>query len=100
MPAPLPLLTRRIGVVADTHVGEFLDALPDGVLEALEGCDLILHAGDLSVPGVLDPTANTPRSVGVNPNGTRPCPAISMSPLSSRVTESGTANDASRWTSG
>ncbi|MGD9570952.1 MAG: metallophosphoesterase family protein [Thermoleophilia bacterium] len=46
--------TTRIGVVADTHVGEFLDALPDGVLEALEGCDLILHAGDLSVPAVLD----------------------------------------------
>jgi uncharacterized protein len=46
--------TRRIGVVADSHVGEFLDALPEGVLEALEGCDLVLHAGDLSVPSVLD----------------------------------------------
>ena len=41
-------------MVADTHVGEFLDALPVAVLEALEGCDLILHAGDLSVPAVLD----------------------------------------------
>jgi uncharacterized protein len=46
--------TRRIGVVADSHVGEYLDALPAGVLEALEGCDLVLHAGDLSVPAVLD----------------------------------------------
>jgi putative phosphoesterase len=27
--------------------------LPDAVLEALAGCDLILHAGDLSVPSVL-----------------------------------------------
>jgi putative phosphoesterase len=44
----------RIGVVADTHVGEFLDALPPAVLTALEGCDLVLHAGDLSVPAVLD----------------------------------------------
>lgn len=41
-------------MVADSHVGEFLDALPPAVLEALEGCDLILHAGDLSVPSVLD----------------------------------------------
>jgi uncharacterized protein len=49
--------TRRIGVVADTHVGEYLDALPAGVLEALEGCDLVLHAGDLSVPSVLDDLA-------------------------------------------
>ena len=39
--------------MADTHVGEFLDELPESVLEALEGCDLILHAGDLSVPSVL-----------------------------------------------
>jgi uncharacterized protein len=45
---------RRIGVVADTHVGEYLDALPAGTLEALEGCDLVLHAGDLSVPSVLE----------------------------------------------
>jgi putative phosphoesterase len=43
----------RIGVVADTHVGEYLDALPESVLEALDGCDLVLHAGDLSVPAVL-----------------------------------------------
>ncbi len=43
-----------MGVVADSHVGEFIDALPAGTLEALAGCDLILHAGDLSVPSVLD----------------------------------------------
>lgn len=40
--------------MADTHVGEFLEALPGSVLEALEGCDLVLHAGDLSVPAVLE----------------------------------------------
>jgi uncharacterized protein len=44
----------RIGLVADSHVGEYLDALPAGVLEALDGCDLVLHAGDLTVPSVLD----------------------------------------------
>lgn len=49
--------TTRVGVVADSHVGEYLDALPAVVLEALEGCDLILHAGDLSVPSVLDELA-------------------------------------------
>lgn len=43
-----------IGVVADTHVGEFLTRIPEAALDALEGCDLILHAGDLSVPAVLD----------------------------------------------
>ncbi len=50
-------MTVRIGVVADSHVGEYLPALPEGALEALDGCDLILHAGDLSVPSVLDDLA-------------------------------------------
>ncbi len=42
-----------IGVVADTHVGEFLDELPQWVLDALAGSDLILHAGDLSDGSVI-----------------------------------------------
>lgn len=44
----------RIGVVADTHVGEFLAELPPAVEAALAGCDLILHAGDLSGAGVIE----------------------------------------------
>ncbi len=43
----------RIGVLADTHVGEFLGVLPQVVLDALEGSDLILHAGDLSDGSVI-----------------------------------------------
>jgi len=42
-----------IGVVADTHVGEYLDELPQWVLDALAGSDLILHAGDLSDGSVI-----------------------------------------------
>jgi hypothetical protein len=49
--------TVRVGVIADSHVGEYLDALPAWVTDALTGCDLILHAGDLSVPAVLDELA-------------------------------------------
>jgi len=48
---------RRIGLVADTHVGEFVEALPPGLAEALAGCDLLLHAGDLSRVRVLDDLA-------------------------------------------
>jgi len=43
----------RIGVVADTHVGEHLPRLPPEVLDLLDGVDLILHAGDISEPAVL-----------------------------------------------
>ncbi|HWH13758.1 MAG TPA: metallophosphoesterase family protein [Miltoncostaeaceae bacterium] len=48
---------RRVGLVADTHVGEFVDALPPRVCEVLQGCALILHAGDLSRVRVLDDLA-------------------------------------------
>ncbi|MDA3005548.1 MAG: metallophosphoesterase family protein [Actinomycetota bacterium] len=44
----------RIGVVADTHVGEVLPDLPPEVPQALAGCDLILHAGDITCMSVLD----------------------------------------------
>lgn len=51
--------------MADSHVGEFLDALPDAAMDALAGCDLILHAGDLSVPSVLDDLATLAPVVAV-----------------------------------
>ncbi|MDH3725671.1 MAG: metallophosphatase family protein [Thermoleophilia bacterium] len=47
-------MTTRIGVVADSHVGEFIERLPAGAAVALEGCDLILHAGDLCDLSVVD----------------------------------------------
>lgn len=40
-------------MVADTHVGETLPALPSAVLEALAASDLILHAGDITCMSVL-----------------------------------------------
>lgn len=39
----------RIGILSDTH-GWFHPGLP----EALDGCDLILHAGDVGDPDILD----------------------------------------------
>lgn len=42
-----------IGVIADTHVGEFLDHIPSAALDALAGSDLILHAGDLSDGSII-----------------------------------------------
>jgi putative phosphoesterase len=55
----------RIGVVADTHVGEYLDALPPALFDALAGCELILHAGDISRPWVLDELARIAPVVAV-----------------------------------
>jgi uncharacterized protein len=42
-------MTRRIGVISDTH-----GLLREEVLRKLQGCDLILHAGDVGSPSVLE----------------------------------------------
>jgi putative phosphoesterase len=44
-------------VLADTHVPRRAKALPDGLLPYLERADLILHAGDLMDPDLLDTLA-------------------------------------------
>jgi uncharacterized protein len=44
----------RIGVVADTHIPKRAKAIPQQVLAAFTGVDLILHAGDMVIPEVLD----------------------------------------------
>ncbi|HEX6348151.1 MAG TPA: metallophosphoesterase family protein [Candidatus Dormibacteraeota bacterium] len=44
----------RVGVIADTHFAEFLDELPEAVFERLNGCQLILHAGDVGRPEALE----------------------------------------------
>ena len=49
------IAARRIGLVADTHSGEPDGSdLPDAVLDALRGVDLILHLGDMGAVGALD----------------------------------------------
>jgi len=50
-------VTTRIGVIADTHCPEFLDRLPERVFTALQGVDLILHAGDITATSTLDALA-------------------------------------------
>ncbi len=44
----------KIGIISDTHSAGSGRDLPDPVLAALRGVDLILHCGDLECLGVLD----------------------------------------------
>jgi predicted phosphodiesterase len=50
-PSPMTI----VGLIADTHctLADGTD-LPDAATDALRGCDLIVHLGDLTSPGVLD----------------------------------------------
>ncbi len=58
-------MVARIGVVADTHVGEWVAELPDAVLDALAGVDVILHAGDITDLSVLERLATVAPVVAV-----------------------------------
>jgi putative phosphoesterase len=44
----------EIGLLSDTHVPHRMPVLPPAVFERLAGVDLILHAGDLDDPAILD----------------------------------------------
>jgi uncharacterized protein len=46
--------TIRIGVLADSHVPHRIPAMPPRVYDLLRGSDMILHAGDLETPVILD----------------------------------------------
>lgn len=43
-----------IGLISDTHIDYPSSGLPPQVKEAFKGVDLILHAGDIWIPRVLD----------------------------------------------
>ena len=51
-------VTKRVGVVADTHSPEFADQLPARLFESLRGVDLIIHAGDIDGKETLDALRN------------------------------------------
>ena len=48
----MPILT--VGLLSDTHIPHRLKRLPHTVLDTLAGVDLILHAGDVDEPAMLD----------------------------------------------
>jgi putative phosphoesterase len=47
-------VATKIGVISDTHSAGSGRDLPETILDALRGVDMILHCGDLECLGVLD----------------------------------------------
>jgi putative phosphoesterase len=47
--------TFTIGLLSDTHIPHRLKWMPDAVLDALTGVDLVMHAGDVDDPAALEP---------------------------------------------
>ncbi|MGC9517809.1 MAG: metallophosphoesterase [Methanomicrobiales archaeon] len=43
-----------IGIISDTHIPDRASKLPDAIYEVFAEVDMILHAGDLTSPQILD----------------------------------------------
>ena len=44
----------RIGVIADTHISDKSEHVPQVILDAFKQVDLIIHTGDIVSLGVID----------------------------------------------
>jgi putative phosphoesterase len=55
-----------LGVISDTHLLEA--SIPERVLEAFQGADLIVHAGDVVVMPVIDQLSTLAETVSVRGN--------------------------------
>jgi uncharacterized protein len=59
-------------ILADTHVPRFRPELPPELGSYLDACDIILHAGDVTDPGVLDRLVAHAPVLAVRGNGDGP----------------------------
>lgn len=55
----------RIGVISDTHIPSVADRLPERVFAEFRGVDMILHAGDIVAPSVLEALAKLSKVIAV-----------------------------------
>ena len=76
-------LPRRIGLISDTH-----GLLRDEAVEALRGSDLILHAGDVGKPEIIDALRAVAPVVAVRGNVDRGSWASSLPATAVAETES------------
>ena len=54
-------MTRKIGILSDTHLADSDRTFCDAVEQAFSGCDTIIHAGDITNLNVLN--AFSPREI-------------------------------------
>ena len=66
----------RIGVLADTHIPDRTNELPEEIFAHFQGVDLILHAGDVSEQAVLDRLGALAPVVAVHGNRDRRLPGL------------------------
>lgn len=78
----------RIGLISDTHIPVARKDLWPQVYQALRGVDLIMHAGDLMVPDVIDWLEEIAPVMAVQGNGDYTGWERSVAPTDPRLSES------------
>ena len=78
----------RIGLISDTHIPVAAPRLWPQVFEVFQGVDLIMHAGDLMVPEVIDWLEEVAPVMAVSGNGDYTGWQRSVPPEDPRLSES------------
>lgn len=78
----------RIGLISDTHIPVAAPKLWPEIFEAFRDVDMIMHAGDLMIPDVLDWLEEMAPVVAVGGNGDYTGWERSVPPSDPRLTES------------
>lgn len=78
----------RIGLISDTHIPTAAPDLWPQILDAMRGVDLIMHAGDLMVPEVIDRLEELAPVMAVSGNGDYTGWERSIPPQDPRLSES------------
>jgi putative phosphoesterase len=78
----------RIGLISDTHIPVAAPRLWPQIYEAFRGVDLIMHAGDLMIPDVIDWLEEIAPVMAVSGNGDYTGWQRSQPPQDARLSES------------
>lgn len=60
-----------IGLISDTHIPDRMKELPEKVFEAFKDVDMILHAGDITSPDVIEELNNIAPTIAIQGNTDR-----------------------------
>ncbi|HEX4204867.1 MAG TPA: metallophosphoesterase family protein, partial [Ktedonobacteraceae bacterium] len=77
-------MEHRVGIISDTHIPRFGN-VPDAVWQHFTDLELIIHAGDLSIPLVIDALETIAPVLAVQGN-VESAEVVSMLPLKRTVT--------------
>jgi putative phosphoesterase len=59
---------KRIGIVSDTHIPDRNKGIHPKIMDSFARADLILHAGDITVPDVIETLGTVAETIAIRGN--------------------------------